>query len=71
MLFVVLQIIVAVLLVVTILLQARGTGLSTAFGGGGEFYQSRRSIERILVFSTIILTIIFGVLSIVLLFPSL
>lgn len=47
----------------------QGSGLSTAFGGGGEFYRSRRSLERILVFVTIVLSILFAVLSIILLIP--
>lgn len=64
-----LQIVVAVLLVVAILLQMRGTGLSTAFGGGGEFYRSRRSIERLLVWGTTILAVLFATISIILLLP--
>ncbi|MBI4079447.1 MAG: preprotein translocase subunit SecG [Candidatus Levybacteria bacterium] len=64
-----LQIIVSVLLIIVILLQMQGSGLSTAFGGGGEFYRSRRSLERILVFVTIVLSILFAVLSIILLIP--
>lgn len=69
MIFAVLQIVIAVLLVLAILLQMQGTGLSTAFGGGGEFYRSRRSIEKLLVFATIVLASLFGILSILLLFP--
>lgn len=69
MVFTVLQIVIAVLLVLAILLQMQGTGLSTAFGGGGEFYRSRRSMEKILVFATIVLASLFGILSILLLFP--
>lgn len=69
MIFTVLQIVIAVLLVGAILLQMQGTGLSTAFGGGGEFYRSRRSMEKILVYVTIILASLFGILSIILLFP--
>ncbi|HSW88369.1 MAG TPA: preprotein translocase subunit SecG [Candidatus Saccharimonadales bacterium] len=62
------QIIVSILLVTTIILQMQGKGLAPALGGG-EFYRSRRSLEKILVWATIILTVIFGVLSIVLLLP--
>lgn len=65
----ILQIIITVLLVGVILLQAQGSGLSSAFGGGGEFYRSRQSIEKMLVFATIILAVLFGVLSIILLIP--
>lgn len=69
MILIILQVVIAVLLILAILLQSRGSGLSGAFGGGGEFYQSRRSIERILVIATVILAVLFGVLSIILLFP--
>ena len=41
------QIIVSIALVVAILLQARGTGLSGTFGGDSAVYRSRRGIERL------------------------
>lgn len=69
MIFIVLQIIVAVMLILVILLQMQGTGLSASFGGGGEFYRSRRSLEKILIWATIILSILFAILSIILLIP--
>jgi len=47
----------------------QGSGLSTAFGGGGEFYRSRRSIEKFLVWATVVLAILFVGLSILLLLP--
>ena len=62
-------IIVAILLIVVIMLQMQGTGLSSSFGGGGEFYRSKQSIDKLLITATIILTILFGILSIVLLIP--
>lgn len=65
----ILEIIVAVFLIIVILLQMQGSGLSGAFGGGGEFYRSKRSIEKLLIWMTIILAALFGVLSIVLLIP--
>jgi len=52
------QIVVSVILVTTILLQARGSGLGAAFGGEGAVYRTKRGIEKTLF----ILTIIFGVL---------
>lgn len=69
MILTILHIFTAVILVAVILLQSQGTGLSTAFGGGGEFYRSKRSVEKLLVLLTVILSVIFGVLSIVLLLP--
>ncbi|OGH24031.1 MAG: preprotein translocase subunit SecG [Candidatus Levybacteria bacterium RIFCSPHIGHO2_02_FULL_42_12] len=64
---IVLQLIVSAILIGVILLQSQGSGLSTTFGGGGEFYRSRRSLEKILFWFTVILAAIFGILSIALL----
>ena len=69
MILVIIQIIVAVLLITVILLQVQGSGLSSAFGSGGEFYRSKRSIEQLLIYATAILATIFGILSIILLLP--
>jgi preprotein translocase subunit SecG len=56
----IIQIILCILLVISILLQVRGSGLGTIFGGaGGEFYRSKRGIEKFLYRSTIILAILF------------
>jgi|GEM_PF-289635 len=53
------QIGVAVLLGAAILLQQKGAGLSSAFGGEGGFYRTKRGFEKILLVSTIILSILF------------
>ena len=55
----IIQIIVSVLLVAAILLQQRGTGLSTIFGGEGNIYRAKRGAEKFIFFSTIILAVIF------------
>ena len=57
------QIIVSVLLMGAILLQTRGTGLSSSFGGGGEFYSTRRGMEKALLTATVILVALFLILS--------
>ncbi len=62
-------IVIAVLLVGVIMLQMQGKGLSSAFGGGGELYRSRQSIDKLLIWITVILTVSFGVLSVILLIP--
>lgn len=50
------QIIVSVLLAGAILLQQKGTGLSATFGGGdGNVYRTRRGLERIIFYVTIVL----------------
>jgi protein translocase SecG subunit len=53
------QIIAGVLLVVSVLLQHRGTGLGGAFGGEGMSYRSRRGVEKILLRATVLLAVIF------------
>lgn len=55
----ILQLISAVLLVVVILLQQRGTGLGSAFGGEGNAYRTIRGLERSLVVATIVLAVLF------------
>ncbi|OGC46842.1 MAG: preprotein translocase subunit SecG [Candidatus Levybacteria bacterium RIFCSPHIGHO2_02_FULL_37_10] len=62
-------IVVAVLLIIVIMLQMQGAGLSNSFGGGGEFYRSKQSLDKLLIASTVILAILFGILSIILLIP--
>jgi preprotein translocase subunit SecG len=57
------QIIVSIALMVAILLQARGTGLSGAFGGDSAVYRSRRGIERRLWQFTIVLAVLFALFS--------
>jgi preprotein translocase subunit SecG len=57
------QDIVAVFLILAILLQARGSGLSATFGGDSSVYRSRRGIERRLWQFTILLAILFCVFS--------
>lgn len=59
---------VSLFLCIVILLQNRGGGLGTIFGGsgGGEFYRSRRGIEKFLYNSTIILAILLVIFSIAL-----
>ncbi|MBI3305194.1 preprotein translocase subunit SecG [Candidatus Parcubacteria bacterium] len=55
----IIQLIVSILLIATVLLQQRGTGLSATFGGEGNIYRSKRGLEKILFISTIVLTTLF------------
>ena len=50
-------------MIVAILLQARGTGLSGTFGGDSAVYRSRRGVERRLWQFTIVLLVLFVVFS--------
>lgn len=59
------QIIVAIILIVSILLQNRGEGLGSFLGGGGEIFRARRGLERSLYFITIALSVLLIILSII------
>lgn len=64
----ILQVIIPVLLVGAILLQVKGSGLSQSFGGGGESFRSKQSIEKYLIWITVGLAFFFALIS--LLFTS-
>lgn len=53
------QIISSVFLIIFILLQNRGTGLSEIFGGGSESFYTRRGFDKVLFVGTIILSVLF------------
>jgi len=53
------QITVSVLLIAVILLQQKGVGLGSAFGGSGQVYRSKRGLEKILFWATALLAAVF------------
>jgi preprotein translocase subunit SecG len=60
------EIIVSAVLVVIILLQAKGSGFSGVFGGEtSQIYRTRRGLERRLFQFTIFLAVVFVLLSLV------
>ena len=59
----ILQAILAISIVGLILLQARGTGLSATFGGAG-FATSRRGVEKIVFYTTIVALILISISSV-------
>lgn len=59
------QILIAIAVGASILLQARGTGLSSTFGGESTAYRSRRGLERTLFRLTLVLVAVYVVISIV------
>ena len=59
------QVIVAVLLIIVILLQQKGAGLGSTFGGEVSFYRAKRGAEKLLFYATIFLTILFIILSLI------
>ena len=60
---IIVQIVVAILLIISILLQSSGSGLGGVFGGAGAVYSTKRGIEKILFYSTIVLSILFFTLA--------
>lgn len=54
-------IILSVALVASILMQARGAGLGSVFGGTGTVFKTRRGIEKLLFNFTVIFGIAFAI----------
>jgi preprotein translocase subunit SecG len=61
------QIILSVAVIIFILLQARGAGLGSAFGGSsaGSVFKTRRGVERLIFNITIVFIILFAAVSII------
>jgi preprotein translocase subunit SecG len=59
------QIVLAVALVMAIMLQVRGGGLGGIFGQADSVYRTRRGVEKTLFQITIVLALIFIIVSIV------
>ena len=55
------QVAVSLLLIAVVLLQQKGTGLGSSFGGTGQIYRSKRGLEKTLFGATIVLAILFVV----------
>jgi len=54
-----LQIVFSILLIIFILLQNRGSGLSGVFGGEGNVFRTKRGAEKIIFYLTIIFAVLF------------
>ena len=59
------QIILGILLVLVILVQQKGSGIGTSFGGDLSFYRTKRGAEKFLFWVTIVLASLFILASIV------
>ena len=53
------QIGLAALLIGSILLQQRGTGLSSVFGGSSMEYSTKRGAEKVIFVATIVISVLF------------
>ncbi|MEI6379153.1 MAG: preprotein translocase subunit SecG [Candidatus Falkowbacteria bacterium] len=52
------QIIVSILLITSILMQSRGSGMGGAFGGSSDIYRTKRGAEKMIFRATIVLAVI-------------
>lgn len=53
------QVILSIILIIAIILQAKGAGLSGVFGGEGNVYRTKRGAERTLFIFTIVVSTLF------------
>lgn len=53
------QILGAVMLIILVLLQTKGTGLGSTFGQSLGFYQTKRGVEKAFFYLTIVAAVIF------------
>lgn len=59
------QMFVSIVLVGVLLLQARGSGFSATFSSDSSIYRTRRGVEKTLFNVTIILAVVFVIVSII------
>ncbi len=59
------QIILGILLILVIIIQQKGSGLGSAFGGDLSFYRTKRGAEKLLFYATIAIAIAFIISSLV------
>ncbi|MDQ5976961.1 MAG: preprotein translocase subunit SecG [Patescibacteria group bacterium] len=58
------QAVISLLLVVSVLLQNRGSGLGSAFGSDFGGYYTKRGIEKFLFYATVVLAVVFLAISV-------
>ena len=61
----IIEIILCVAVIIFVLLQVRGAGLGSAFGGSsaGSVFKTRRGVERLVFNLTIIFVVLFSIVS--------
>lgn len=55
----IIQIVLAILLILVIIIQQKGSGLGTSFGGDMSFYRTKRGAEKLLFYATIVISVAF------------
>jgi preprotein translocase subunit SecG len=63
--FLIAQIVLAIIITAFVLLQAQGSGLGSTWGGGGETFHTRRGVEKVIFVATIVAIILFAAVSII------
>lgn len=63
----IIQMVMAVFLVVSVLLQTSDSGLGGIWSGGGETYTTKRGLEKTLFYATILVVAAFICLSLIIL----
>jgi preprotein translocase subunit SecG len=61
--FNVVQILISAALIALTVIQGRGSGLSSTFGGGGSVQRTRRGVEKTIYNVTVILAVVFFIVS--------
>ena len=68
--FKILQIIFAILLVIVVLMQQKGSGLGMAFGAETTVKRTRRGAENVLYWSTVVIAVLFCLTALLTVFLS-
>lgn len=64
------QIVISILLIATILMQQKGSGLGAAFGSESSIYRTKRGAEKFIFRLTIILSVLFLLTAVLSLFVN-
>lgn len=59
------QIILGIFLILVIIIQQKGSGMGSTFGGDLGFYRTKRGAEKLLFYATIVLAFVFIVASLI------
>lgn len=61
------HIVLAIILTICILMQPQGSGFGSSWGGGGETYHTRRGVEKVVFYLTMVTVALFTLTSILIL----
>lgn len=61
----IIQIALGIFLILVIILQQKGSGLGSSFGGDLSFYRTKRGAEKLLFYGTIAIAVAFIIFSLI------